>query len=170
MTIWIKFTFKFWQNFKCHFWHQFHTPLVVAIHIPNHTLNKNFLCSYIATNISSVNGSTFLSKTVLDGRLPEKALIAFKNLICSADFSCLFHFFKNSFFFCFPFIKASLCASTLETKISWCSPISLWEIAAGMMKSQGITSVPWWISWKKSVEHLFLHRLVILLRFSYVNP
>ena len=45
-----------------------------------------------------------------------------------------------------PRISASVWAKTFDNRIGWCSPIGLW-LWHGAMKSQGISFVPWWMSW-----------------------
>jgi hypothetical protein len=45
-----------------------------------------------------------------------------------------------------PKARASVWAKKLASSFGWWSPIGLW-LMAGARKSQGISLVPWWISW-----------------------
>ena len=74
---------------------------------------------------------------MLDGRLPSKTL-------CGTSRSGVPSPATSSAVL--PKASASLCANTLATSMSWCRPIGLSD-SQNTMKSQGMSRVPWWISW-----------------------
>src|SRR5471032_2091892 len=106
----------------------------------------NTLCSYSAIKAPSEIGVSWSIKMVLLGRLPGKVLCGTSASISVALSLESFKSARTSSPV-LPFMKASDWAKQLASSASWW-PGRSWVARSATMKSMGVTSVPWWSSWK----------------------
>ena len=93
----------------------------------------------------SVRGVSFWNRIEFVGLLPANTFCGTSASSSSADSFEPFSSARTSSAV-LPFISASVCAKKFASRIAWCSPSGLC-VSTGARKSQGMSFVPWWMSW-----------------------
>mmetsp|Transcript_13495 Transcript_13495/g.39839 ORF Transcript_13495/g.39839 Transcript_13495/m.39839 type:complete len:284 (-) Transcript_13495:1217-2068(-) len=106
---------------------------------------QKILCSYMATRAPRVRGSSCSNMIELVGLLPSKTLCGSRKLILSSASPEAASSARASSGV-LPFMSASVCAKKLDMRIGWWSPTGFW-VLAGARKSEGMSLVPWCMSW-----------------------
>lgn len=111
------FACQFAQNGFSQLFAEFHAPLVEAVDAPNDALDEGFVFVH-GNQAAHIAGLTLSIRMRLVGRLPEKVLC---NQLFDARLIHTLRFeFGADFVGVLPHIKASACAKTLASRISWC--------------------------------------------------